>query len=123
MQSSIKELTVEYNIENFPTLLVLKLNSEGNYDPEIYDGEFNFDDVKAYLQTLALPNKVDRDDSNKEKEKKAKKDDESKVDDTVPDVRIRHFDKQILGTEKMVLIHVYNEEEAPSFKMIRKKFG
>ncbi len=105
-------------------MLVLKQNSEGNFDPEIYDGEVNFDDVKAYLQTLALPNKVDRDESNKEKEKKAKKEaEDNKVDDTVPDVRIRHFDKQILGTEKMVLIHVYNEEEAPSFKMIRKKFG
>ena len=118
MRKNSKELIEQYEIEKFPTLLVLKLNAQKQYDKEQYTGDYKFDKIKEWLEPYALENKVNREDSSS-------KDDEDSTENesTIPDLKPKDFEKMVLGQEKMVLIHVFKNEEASSFKEIRKKFG
>ena len=57
-------------------------------------------------------------------ESSSKDDEEStETESAIPDLKPKEFEKQVLGQEKMVLIHVFKNEEAASFADIRKKFG
>lgn len=107
----------QYEIEKFPTLLLLRLNSNKQYDKEVYTGEYKFDKIKEWLEPFALEKKVNRDDSSSDAE------DSMESESAVPDLKPKEFEKLVLGQEKMVLIHVFKTEEAASFADIRKKFG
>ena len=118
MRKNSREVIDQYEIEKFPTLLVLKLNKNKQYEKEYYTGEYKFDKMKEWLDTFALEKKVNREDTSKDDEESSNENESS-----IPDLKPKDFEKSVLGQEKMVLIHVFKNEEASSFAEIRKKFG
>ena len=119
MRKNGKEVIDQYEVENFPTLLVLKLNANKQYEKEMYTGEYKFDKIKEWLEPFALEKKVNRDEGSS----KDDEDSSGETESAIPDLKPKEFEKQVLGQEKMVLIHVFKNEEASSFADIRKKFG
>lgn len=118
MRKTSREIIEQYEIEKFPTLLVLKLNANKQYEKEYYTGDYKFDKIKEWLEPYALETKVNREDSSSKDEE-----DSAETESTIPDLKPKDFEKSVLGQEKMVLIHVFKNEEASSFNEIRKKFG
>lgn len=58
VNESVKEVTDLYNLEKFPTLMVLEKEADGSYSQKIYNGEMNLDDLIDYLKKYALDHKV-----------------------------------------------------------------
>ena len=118
MRKNGKEIIDQYNIEQFPSLLLLRLNENKQYDKEFYTGDYKFDKIKEWLDPYALEKKVNRDDSS------SKDDEDSQENESaIPDLKPKDFEKLVLSNEKMVIIHAFKNEEAGSFHEIRKKFG
>lgn len=118
-KSSLNEVVGQYNVDKFPLLMVLKLNEKKQYERVDYDGEFNFDKVKEFLEPYALENKVNREETSKYDENDANED----ASAAIPDLKPKDFEKLVLNQERMVGVLAFKGDQGSLFEDVRRKFG
>lgn len=118
-KSSQNEVISQYNVDKFPTLMVLKLNDKKQYERVDYDGEFKFDKVKEFLEPYALENKVNREEASKYDENDSNED----ASAAIPDLKPKDYEKLVLGQERMVGVLAYKGDQGSLFEEVRRKFG
>lgn len=119
----VEDVVKAYNVDKFPTLLVLVRKEDGTYEKEFYESDMKIEKLMRFLKRYALKEKVTRPVPEPEK-KPEKPKEEKKEKPAIRPSNLTHdtFDK-IFNHERLVLVHLFKDEDFhPLFNETLKKF-
>ena len=105
------------------------MKKEGDkYEKETYDYELTIDRLRRFLKSYALTEKADRPDNFKaSKEPSQEEQQQSQSQHKEPEIKVarlnaQNFEEEVNKHERVVLIHLFNEEKSPIFANVQEKF-
>ncbi|EAS02957.1 hypothetical protein TTHERM_00494090 (macronuclear) [Tetrahymena thermophila SB210] len=125
INQSQTDIIKQFNISNFPTLLVAFINDDGQVQGVAYQDQFKISKIQSFLDKYALKEKVVVDfdiegrheagDSSKQQFQSAFNDEDEETkeikDNSVEELKQNKYDKTLLQIEGIVVLHVYTEKE------------
>lgn len=126
------EISQEYDVTEYPTLLVIK--EDESEIPEKFKGRHEFKDLVRFLQPFArLEKKVveieDEEEERVKDEEKEKEEEEQQQqpEETTPALKYisvdeKNLEEEIKKSTKMVLVHFHSESNSEDWEKIQEKF-
>lgn len=118
----------ELQVDKFPTIVVLKKNAEGGYEPQVYSQDLAIDKLRAFLNGFALDERVERPDpSAPSTEKQGQQQQGEKSSQNAAEIKVntitaKSFEEEVNKHERLVLVHLTTDERAPVFEQVLEKF-
>ena len=99
---------------------------DDSYEKFFYEKDLNIGQLRTFLEEFALSEKVDRPDSPRSQETSQEKQSEQPKPKE-PHIKVTHlnvesFDSEINKHERVVLVHLFNEENSPILPQITEKY-
>lgn len=135
VHSTQSDVIKQFNIEKYPTLMVLRVNSDGKVEAVTFNGKIEMKQIFAFLEGQALPMKrpftIDFAGENKQaggqqqqKFQSAFQDDDEDDEDTPSSSKKaatkdsssfftlspKKYEKTLLAEDQLVLLHIYSAE-------------
>lgn len=128
INESSQDLIQEFQITKYPTLIVMKKEGD-SYEKETYDYELTIDRLRRFLKSYALTEKADRPDNLKTSQGDSQEQQQQHYQERQrePEIKVarlsaQNFEEEVNKHERIVLIHLFNEETSPILTNVQEKF-
>jgi len=101
--------------------------TDDGYEKEIYEYELTIDRLRRFLKPDALTEKADRPDTFKsskteEQQQQSQEKQRKEAEIKISPLNAQNFEEEVNKHERVVLVHLFNEEKSPILSNVQEKF-
>ncbi len=104
--------------------------TDDGYEKEIYEYELTIDRLRRFLKSDALAEKADRPDNFKsskteegqQQQQQYQENQRREAEIKVSPLTTQNFEEEVNKHERLVLVHLFNEEKSPILSNVQEKF-